>query len=175
MFVLKRRLHGIEEVRLREPTDAFLLKSLVPFALLILASGPLGGWGHAPLVVSIVAWSLLTACVLLLFRSWQIGVYIRTDGIKVVNMRTRQWCAWSQIDSFSIGYPEARSWKWSPVVTLTNGSRLPMIGIQAPQPWTRPSNDFDQRAVAQLESLLAEARANGGVLDSVDLEFEPIK
>jgi hypothetical protein len=173
--MLRRRRSAKGIIRLREPTDDFLLKSLVPFALLILACGPLGGWGNVSVFVNIAAWAVLGVCGFLLIRSWRIGVYVHQNGIKICNMRLHRSCEWSEIESFSIGYPEARSWKWSPVATLTDKTRIPMIGIQAPQPWTRPSNDFAERAVAQLQSLLAIAQANGGVLSAKDLEFPRVK
>jgi hypothetical protein len=161
--------------RLREPTDDFLLKTLGPFVLLVFASGPLGGWGDVPIALILAAWLVLAGCGVALVRSWRVGVYVAKEGIEIVNLRNSRWLRWTELRSLSIGFPEARFWKWSPCATLADDSRIPMIGIQAPQPWTRPKNDFDERAVAQLETLLDTAIERSGKLEDSDLEFDRIK
>lgn len=161
-----------QRVRLREPTDDFLLKALGPFVLLILASGPIGGWGEVPFAITVLGWTCVFALAAMLVRSWKVGVYVSVDGIEITGYASRRRVPWKEISEFARSCPEARFWKWAPVAVLNDGSRIPMNAIQAPQPWTRPANQFDTLAVAKLEELLARARARGGTVDTGDLDFD---
>lgn len=159
-------------VRLREPTDDFVLKTLVPLVLLILASGPISVLDETPVWLDVMIWLGLAGLVLMLVRTWRMGIYVRRDEIEIVGVWSRDKVKWNQISEFTMGYPESRMWSWAPVAELADGTRLPMHAIQAPQPWTRPSNQFADRAVAKLDELLIKARSHGGAVDVTDLEFE---
>jgi hypothetical protein len=148
-------------LRLREPTDG----ALVPVVIAV---------GAAIFVAFIVAnlsapiWLLFLASVFLagiLVVGWlfiRIGVYVGQGGLHVVNAFRSSTVAWQDIAKFGIGFPEARLWTWSPVLETVSGERVQMMGIQAPQPWTRPKNDYAARTVALLERLLSDARINSG-------------
>lgn len=122
--------------------------------------------------VDVIAWLILAGLFAMLIRSWRIGVYLRLDEIEIVGIWLRKTVSWSEISEFTAGYPEARIWKWAPVAELADGSRIPMYAIQAPQPWTRPDNKFDSKAIDKLTELLLKARENGGEITESDLEFE---
>ncbi|MBJ7353483.1 MAG: hypothetical protein JHC98_01540 [Thermoleophilaceae bacterium] len=149
-----------------------MLKTLVPFVLLVFASGPIGGWGKVPVWVTVLAWLGVAALAAMIARSWKVGVYVEPGGIDVVGFASRTYLEWSEISDFAFGNPDARFWKWAPVVVRADGLRIPMNAIQAPQPWTRPTNKFDQRAVAKLEELLERSRESGGTVSPDELVFE---
>lgn len=170
--MLKRGSKPTNRVRLREPTDDFLLKTLVPVVLLILASGPLGGWGDAPLAIDVIAWVIWLGLAAALVRTWRMGVYVESDGIEIVGLTSRHSIRWAHLSGFEEGYPEARFWKWSPVAVLDDGSRIPMHAVQSPQPWTRPGNHFGTSAVEKLTELLESSRRQGDEIAVTDLDFD---
>lgn len=173
MRLLKSNNSASPRVRLREPSDDFMLKTLVPVVLLVFASGPAGGWGDTPLWIDVCGWMVIAALAACLVRSWSMGVYVSPDHLEIAGLSLRRRVDWGQIKEFSIGYPEATFWKWAPVAVLADGTRVPMNAIQAPQPWTRPKNAFDTRAVEKLRELHQIAIRDGGrIKDERFLEFD---
>lgn len=170
--MLSQRAKPAKRVRLREPTDDLLLKSLVPLVLLILASGPAGGWGDVPTWVDAFAWVVWIGLAAALVRTWRMGVYLGQSGIEIVGPRSRDAIPWGQIAEFVEGFPEARFWKWAPVAVLKDGTRLPMHAVQSPQPWTRPGNHFGSGAVEKLTELLELSRHGGDEIPIDALEFD---
>lgn len=145
--------------RLREPTDrigVYFAAILIPGVVLFVI---LDEWSAAP-EVNLVSVLLLGALWLWTIRALWLGVYVGEQGLRIVNPGKTRWVSWSQVSGFSTGYPEGRWRTDQPVLTTTAGERIPLTAIMAPQPWTRPNNDYVEEALKTLSSYLDTARAN---------------
>lgn len=152
-------------IRLREPTDWYLIP-FVTVVVLFTAQAVVGELVDAGGVILGVAIGcvLLAPAVFCFVRALMQGVFISDRGLTVVNLFKTYEFDWTQVQHFEFGYPEAWIWTWSPVAVLTDGTRIQLMPIQAPQPITRSKNTFDKKAVARLEAFHAAAIENGGIL-----------
>jgi hypothetical protein len=87
------------------------------------------------------------------------GVYVRAEGVRLVNPWQTRSIPWNDVRAFTL-----ERWGLFPaigVVELTDGSRIPIFGIEAPNPLTRPRNRDAQKLIDELNHLLAMNRPAG--------------
>lgn len=92
-----------------------------------------------------------------LFRAARAGVYVLSEGIRIVNPFRTKFVPWREIAQFSL-----RQWGPFPLigfVDLTDHSSEHIFGIEAPNPFTRPRNRSAQKLIAELNQVLDLARS----------------
>lgn len=146
--------------RLREPTDEIALYVFAVVIPIVVLLQVLNLWSKVPDIV-LVSTLFLGALWLWTLRALRLGVYVGEQGLRIVNPGKTWRVRWSEVGDVSSGYPEGRWRTDQPVLTTTSGQRIPLTAIMAPQPWTRPNNDFAETALKTLSSYLDTARANG--------------
>lgn len=145
--------------RLREPTDQiglYFAVVLVPAIFIFLIAD---SWSETPDIVVVTGAALGTVWIWAIRALW-LGVYVGELGLRIINPWKTMWVNWSEVEGFSMGYPEGHFRTDQPVLTTTSGQRIALTAIMAPQPWTRPNDDFAEQALKTLSSYLDTARAN---------------
>lgn len=145
--------------RLREPTDEIALYVFAVVIPIVVFLQVLNLWSKAPDIV-LVSTLFLGALWLWTLRALRLGVYVGELGLRIINPWKTMWVNWSEVEGFSMGYPEGHFRTDQPVLTTTSGQRIALTAIMAPQPWTRPNDDFAEQALKTLSSYLDTARAN---------------
>lgn len=108
-------------------------------------------WPGVPMLLLMLAPGLL-----FMMRLARACARVESRGVLVVNLRQSTFVPWEDIVSFSIG-PLGLLPKIG-IVELRDGRRIPIVGIQGPNPMMRPNNKSAERLIDLLNDELRRHR-----------------